>query len=137
MAPSGELLKAFLKRAAFTAYFEAAFFAAFFRESCFVAFFGGGCLAAFFRGGCFATFLEGWLEQPLRLLHIKTITGFSVLRYLVATCEFGNLEDDIIRDRIVLGIYDDNLRARLLRKDELTLTQTIDFCRSFEQVRYT
>ena len=59
----------------------------------------------------------------------------SALRHLVATCEFGNLKDDLIRYRIVLEIYDDNLRARLLRENELTLTQAIDFCRSFEQVK--
>ena len=54
---------------------------------------------------------------------------------MVASCELGNLKDDLIRDRIVPGIYDDNLRARLLREDELTLSQAIDFCRSFEQVK--
>ena len=68
--------------------------------------------------------------------HHKTIDEYvSALRHLVASCELGNLKDDLIRDRIVLGIYDDNLRARLLRKDELTLSQAIDFCRSFEQVK--
>ena len=36
---------------------------------------------------------------------------------------------------MVLGIYDDNLRARLLGEDELTLSEAIDFCRSFEQVK--
>ena len=68
--------------------------------------------------------------------HHETIDEYvSTLRHLVATCEFGNSKDDLIRDRIVLRIYDDNLRAQLLREDELTLTQAIDFCRSFEQVK--
>ena len=46
----------------------------------------------------------------------------SALRHLLATCEFDNLKDNFIRYRIVLEIYDDNLRARLLRENELTLT---------------
>ena len=35
----------------------------------------------------------------------------------------------------MLRIYDDNLRARLLREDELTLSQAINICGSFEQVK--
>ena len=68
--------------------------------------------------------------------HHETIDEYvSALRYLGATCDFGNLKDDLFRDQIVLGLYDDSFRARLLREDELTLTQAIDFCRSFEQVK--
>ena len=67
--------------------------------------------------------------------HHETIDEYvSALRHLVASCELGNLKDDLIRDRIVLGIYDDNLQARLLHEDELTLSQAIDN-RSFKQVK--
>ena len=70
---------AFLRRAAFTAYFEAAFFAVFFRGSCFVAFLVVDASRHFLGGGCFATFLEGGLERPLRSLRIKTITEYKEL----------------------------------------------------------
>ena len=43
------------------------------------------------------------------------------LRHLAASCEFGNLKDQLIRDRIVLGICDDNLRSRLLRENPLVV----------------
>ena len=57
------------------------------------------------------------------------------LRRLAASCEFGNVKDQLIRDRIVLGICDDNLRSRLLRESALILHQAIEFCRSYEQVK--
>ena len=41
--------------------------------------------------------------------HHQTIDEYvTALRYLVATYEFGNLKDDLTRDRIVLEIYDEN-----------------------------
>ena len=57
------------------------------------------------------------------------------LRHLAASCEFSNLKDQLIRNRIVLGICDDNLRSRLLRENAFTLNQAIEFCRSYEQVK--
>ena len=69
-------------------------------------------------------------------VHHETIDEYvSALRHFVASCELGNLKDDLIHDQIVLDIYDNNLRARLLREDESTLSQAIDFCRSFKQVK--
>ena len=38
------------------------------------------------------------------------------LRQLTATCEFGVLENDLIRDRFVLGTKDSSARARMLRE---------------------
>ena len=57
------------------------------------------------------------------------------LKHLAATCEFGNLRDELTRDRIVWGIHDNNLRARMLQKKALTLTQAVDLRRSFKQVQ--
>ena len=54
------------------------------------------------------------------------------LRKLAKTCEFGELHDSLIRDRIVCGIYSDEVRARLLRDPELTLTKAVDTCRTAE-----
>lgn len=56
-------------------------------------------------------------------------------------CEFGNLSDGLIRDRIVCGIHDEACRARLLRESDLTLAKAIDVCRAQEmstkQLKYT
>ena len=55
------------------------------------------------------------------------------LRKLASTCEYGTLSDELIRDRIVIGISDSSMRAGLLRESELTLNRAIDMCRASEQ----
>ena len=52
------------------------------------------------------------------------------LHTLSKTCEFGNLEDSLVRDKIVCGIPDNGLRERLLREPNLTLDKTINMCRA-------
>lgn len=47
-------------------------------------------------------------------------------------CEFGDLMDGLIRDRIVCGISNEPCRARLLRETNLTLVKAIDICRAQE-----
>ena len=54
------------------------------------------------------------------------------LRNKAARCEFGDLKDGLIHDRIVCGINDDTVRARLLREAELTLEGCLDICRAAE-----
>ncbi len=46
--------------------------------------------------------------------------------------EFADLTDSLIRDRIVCGIKDNNVRARLLHEADLTLEKAIDTCRANE-----
>ena len=43
-----------------------------------------------------------------------------------------NLQDSLMRDRIVCGIKSDDLRKRLLRVENLTLQRAIDICRANE-----
>ncbi|CAB3981462.1 Hypothetical predicted protein [Paramuricea clavata] len=57
----------------------------------------------------------------------------TTLRTVVKTYNFGQLEDDLIRDRIVMGIRDDATRKKLLQVAKLTLTQCVDICRSYEK----
>lgn len=47
-------------------------------------------------------------------------------------CEFLELHDSLIRDRIVCGVRDDQVRARLLREEKLTLARAVDICRASE-----
>ena len=54
------------------------------------------------------------------------------LRQLASTCEFGTLENDLIRDRLVLGTIDASARARMLREPKLTLQKATDMCRNSE-----
>lgn len=54
------------------------------------------------------------------------------LRTKAKSCEFGTLHDSLIRDRIVCGIDNKNVRQRLLRNNELTLEAAINDVRVAE-----
>ncbi len=47
-------------------------------------------------------------------------------------CEFGQLTDSLIRDRIVYGVTNNQARARLLREPDLSLNKAVDICRTNE-----
>ncbi len=52
------------------------------------------------------------------------------LRELVSTCDFGDTEEDMLRDRIVLGCSDQKAKARLFRqKETCNLQSAIDALR--------
>ena len=57
------------------------------------------------------------------------------LRGLSATCEFGDLTDSLIRDRVVLGTKHSSLRSRFLTEENLTLEKSIAIGRSYEQAQ--
>ena len=54
------------------------------------------------------------------------------LRMKAKTCEFGTLNDSLIKDRIVCGIDSKSVRERLLRNTELTLEVAINTVRAAE-----
>ena len=57
----------------------------------------------------------------------------ACLRSLAQTCGFCEcLADSLLRDRIVLGVKNNNLRKRLLQERKLDLKKCIDICRSSE-----
>ena len=57
----------------------------------------------------------------------------SVLRTLASTCGFCDcLWESLIRDRMILGISDNNVRKLLLQRRNLSLKDCIDICRSAE-----
>ena len=56
----------------------------------------------------------------------------SVLRTLVRSCNFGALEESLLRDRIVMGINVDATRRKLLQSRNLSLQSAIDICRTRE-----
>ena len=59
----------------------------------------------------------------------------SDLINLAGTCEYGELKDDFIRDRIVVGLLPqfDNIRLQLLKKATLTLDKAVEICALNEQ----
>ena len=56
----------------------------------------------------------------------------ATLRKMAKTCNFGQVEDRLIRDRVVMGIRDEALRSKLLQIRQLDLKMCIDCCRAFE-----
>ncbi|XP_048001288.1 uncharacterized protein LOC125238044 [Leguminivora glycinivorella] len=50
------------------------------------------------------------------------------LKKLAIACEFKDLMDDLIRDRLICGIEENALRERLLREPDLTLKKSLEIC---------
>ena len=63
----------------------------------------------------------------------ETVEAYvSDLRNKVKTCRFGNLQDRLVKDRLVTGIHNDSVRKILLRNSELTLIKAIEICQIHE-----
>ena len=56
------------------------------------------------------------------------------LKKLAAPCEFGDLRDSLIRDRIISTIPENDLRKKLLVLETLTLEKCIEMCTAHEAV---
>ena len=54
------------------------------------------------------------------------------LKILAKNCEFGDLKDSLITDRIVCGTNSKSVRERLLRETDLSLQKATDICRASE-----
>ena len=54
------------------------------------------------------------------------------LKNIATTCDYGELREGLIRDRIVIGISDATLRARLLCETDLDLAKATQMCRADE-----
>ena len=63
----------------------------------------------------------------------ETVDGYvNRLRKLASSCQFGTLTEEMIRDRLVIGIQDTGTKARLLREKDLSLDKALDMCKSSE-----
>jgi len=54
------------------------------------------------------------------------------VRRLARTCQFGSVEESLIRDRLVVGIRSDSTRQKMLQIRDLTLKRAIDLCKASE-----
>tara|TARA_B110000881_G_scaffold207396_1_gene211562 strand:- start:705 stop:4865 length:4161 start_codon:yes stop_codon:yes gene_type:complete len=52
---------------------------------------------------------------------------------LADTCDYGTLKEQLIRDRIVVGVLSDRLSDHLQNKADLTLAQAVKLCRQAEE----
>ena len=63
----------------------------------------------------------------------ETIDQFLIkLRRLAESCQFGLLEDEMVRDRLVLGCKDTSARTRLFREKDCDLKKAIESLRISE-----
>ena len=60
-------------------------------------------------------------------------TYLTALRDLVMDCEYGDLESDLLRARMVCGVRDEKVRERLLRTPDLKLKGATDICVAAEE----
>lgn len=60
----------------------------------------------------------------------KVDSYVTELRDLSSTCDFGDLTDSLIKDRIILGIKDLSIKDRLLRTKDLMLSKALEICRT-------
>ena len=57
----------------------------------------------------------------------------TALRNLAKNCNFCEcMRESLLRDRVIMGIPDSNLRKRLLQMPDLTINLCIDMCRAYE-----
>ena len=76
---------------------------------------------------------ERWIFNNRNQHDTESIDAYvGELRLLAKTCDFGTLEDSLIRDRIVCGITDQTVQKRLLQTADLKLKFCIDMCRTSE-----
>ena len=54
------------------------------------------------------------------------------LKIKARNCNFGDLQDEMIRDKIICGITSEQLRGRLLRQGDISLDKVLEICRSHE-----
>ena len=70
---------------------------------------------------------------PFRQCQPKNMDQYlNRLRKLASTCAYGALCDELIRDRLVIGIKSHEVRERLLREKALTLNTALDIIRAAE-----
>jgi hypothetical protein len=51
------------------------------------------------------------------------------LQKLAKTCKYGNLEGEIIKDIIVIGVRSNTIHKKLLAKEDLMLQKVIDIAK--------
>ena len=66
----------------------------------------------------------------------ESIDAFvTTLRLRSKSCEFGDQEESLIRDRLVIGCNDSRVQERLLREPDLTSSKVLAICRAAETTK--
>ena len=79
---------------------------------------------------------ERFVFNDCKQSQCETVDQFiAKLRKLADTCDFGELRDELVRDRLVTCTKDLGAQARMLREPKLTLNKAIDMCCASEQAK--
>lgn len=71
------------------------------------------------------------VQQPA-----ETVDSFITALYALAeNCEYGELHDELLRDRLVVGLKDSSLSERMQLNKDLTLTKAITMARQSEEIK--
>ena len=63
----------------------------------------------------------------------EPVDGYvNLLRKAASTRQFGTLTEELIRDRLVIGLRDHATKLRLLKEDSLDVNKALKICRSSE-----
>ncbi len=57
------------------------------------------------------------------------------LRLIAKNCSFGDLESQLVRDRLVCGTNSEEVRKRLLSVEDLSLDKAVSICRAHEETK--
>ncbi|XP_053305893.1 uncharacterized protein K02A2.6-like [Spea bombifrons] len=74
-------------------------------------------------------------NSRVQLPHETVEEFLTDLKLKSRSCNYGTLQESLIRDRLVIGCYSNKTRERLLRDCDLTLQKAVFICQSAEQSR--
>ena len=57
------------------------------------------------------------------------------LKDLAKSCDYGTLNSELVRDRFIVGLQDENLQRKLLREEKLTLEKAVDTAKTWEATK--
>ena len=89
-------------------------------------------LDAYFIGETNEIYEAYLFNQRVQEIRESFDSFLTALRSLAKTCNFGSMQDRMIRDRVVVGVRDNGTRKKLLAENKLTLNKCTDICRASE-----
>ena len=67
---------------------------------------------------------------------LETVDQYvTELKLISKNCGYGELENQLLHDRVICGIHSDEVRQHLLRADDLTLDKCLRICHPYEQTK--
>lgn len=67
----------------------------------------------------------------------ESMSGFiNRARAMVKECNYGDLEDEMLRDKIITGIRDLSLKKKMIETENLTSVRVIEMCQAEEATRF-